>query len=574
MTKKRIVQIGVFIIIVVLVVFAIVYTQSSKERSSDDKYVSPSILGRFTKDAVTSDGQECAQIGSDILRKNGSAIDAAIAALLCNGVACPQSMGLGGGFLMTIWDAETQTADYIDARETAPLAATEDMYGDNSNLSLIGGLAVAVPGEVLGYWEAHKKYGKLKWAELFEPAIALCIKGSHVTNYLARNLLRKESDIKAVPTLAETFINPETNSTWKAGDKIKRPKLAETLKLLAQEGPGIFYNGTMGDQLVAEIQAFGGIITKEDFQKYTVKWKTPITAKLGNLTMYTAPPPGSGVILTFILNLLQGIIPTNDKSVMWQRIVEAFKWGYAKRTEMGDPDYIDINDLVTNLTSIEYANAIKKLIRDDWTSQDPNYYGAVTTETRESGTAHICVLAADGSAVSVTSTINQVLGAMISSDSTGIIFNDEMDDFSSPNMTNAFGISASPANYIRPGKRPLSSMAPTIVLDENKRARLIIGGSGGTKITTGIAIAMILNLWAEYNVKEAIDARRLHHQMFPMFAQHEKGFSPTILEQLRLIGHNVTNFIGVGNGLMAISNIDGSILANSDYRRGGVVSGL
>ncbi|KAL2723859.1 glutathione hydrolase 1 proenzyme-like isoform X3 [Vespula squamosa] len=372
-------------------------------------------------------------------------------------------MGLGGGFLMTIWDAKNGTANYLDARETAPAAAEEKMFNGDAYLSMYGGLAVAVPGELRGYWEAHKKYGNLKWRELFEPTIALCLRGSVINDYLYSYLVNKESKIKAQSTLAEILINPATKRPWKVGEKIKRTKLAETLRLIANNGPDIFYNSSMTDEMVAEIQSFNGIITKEDFATYSVKWRKPIEVNFDDLTIYTAPPPGSGVILAFIINVLQNIVPINDQNIMWQRIVEAFKWAYAKRTELGDPEFVDIERLLTNLTSNDYAKIIKNEINDYETSNNPKHYGAVTATTMDSGTAHVSVLAPDGSAVSVTSTINQVFGAMIRSKSTGIIFNDEMDDFSSPDITNGFGVPPSPANFIRPGKRPLSSMSPTIV---------------------------------------------------------------------------------------------------------------
>ncbi|EZA60265.1 glutathione hydrolase 1 proenzyme isoform X1 [Ooceraea biroi] len=540
-----------------------------------DKYVSSSELGQYAKAAVTTNGQECAQIGADILDKNGSAVDAAIAALLCEGVASLHSMGLGGGFLMTIWDAKTKKADYLDARETAPLKATEDMFDGNARLAMYGGLAVAVPGELMGYWEAHKKYGNLPWSELFQPTIALCNVGSRVNDYLAAYLRVKEPMIRNESSLAEILINPATNKTWIAGDRIKRPQLAKTLRLLADEGPDIFYNGTMGDGLVDEIRAFKGIITKQDFQSYRAIWRKPIVSKIGNLTIYGAPPPGSGVILAFIMNVLRRLLPVDNENIMWQRIVETFKWAYARRTELGDPDFVKGMDAVlANLTSDEYAEMIKGRIKDNCTSQDPEEYGAVTATIMDSGTAHVSVLAPDGSAVSVTSTINQVFGAMIRSTSTGIIFNDEMDDFSSPNITNGFDLPPSPANFIRPGKRPLSSMSPTIVVDQNNDVRLVIGAAGGTKITTGVAIGMILNLWSGYNVKEAIDARRLHHQLMPMNVQNEKGFCPTTLNYLYAIGHNVTTFTGIGSAITAVSRENGLITANSDYRRQGRTAGL
>ncbi|XP_067204018.1 glutathione hydrolase 1 proenzyme-like isoform X2 [Linepithema humile] len=579
--RKKLVIFGVTatVLVAVFVTIIIIFvTRKLKDAqlvNCGSKFRSPSELGRYKKGGVSTCGQECAEIGANILVKGGSAVDAAIAALLCEGVASLHSMGLGGGFFMTIWDAKNKKADYLDARETAPLAATEDMFDGNAHLAMYGGLAIAVPGELMGYWEAHKKYGNLPWSELFKPAIELCEVGSFVNNYLAAYLLNKEPMIKNESSLAEILINPATNRTWIAGDRIKRKQLANTLRLIADKGVDIFYKGSMADQLIEEIRQFNGIITKQDFENYKAIWRKPIELKMGNLKVYSAPPPGSGAILTFMMNVLHRLLPIDNENVMWQRTVETFKWAYARRTELGDPDFVeDIDKVLANLTSNDYAEVIKERIKDNRTSNDPEEYGAVTATIVDAGTSHVSVLAPDGSAVSVTSTINQVFGAMIRSKSTGIIFNDEMDDFSSPNITNGFELPPSPANFIRPGKRPLSSMSPAIVVDQDNNVRLVIGAAGGTKITSGVAIAMILNLWYDYNIKEAIDAYRLHHQLLPMNVQNENGFCQATLNYLSKIGHNVTTFSGIGSAITAVSKENNLITANSDYRRQGKTAGL
>ncbi|XP_029048723.2 glutathione hydrolase 1 proenzyme-like [Osmia bicornis bicornis] len=572
LSKKKILIYGVSIAIILALVLAIIIVLLAKNSANGESSDSDSYSGTYKQGAVSTNGQECAQIGADMLIRGGSAVDAAIAALLCEGVASLHSMGLGGGFLMTIWDGKK--ASYLDARETAPSKADKDMFQGDAKLSQRGGLAVAVPGELLGYWEAHRRYGKLPWSELFEPTISLCHDGSRINNYLANYLTSKEPLIKEEESLAEILINPATNSTWKVDDRIKRPRLAETLKLIARHGPNIFYNGFIGDILVEELKAFNGIIEKEDLQNYRVKWMDPIESKVGNLTMYTAPPPGSGAILTFIMNVLNGLVPNEDVRVMWQYFVETFKWAYARRTELGDPAYVNVTSILNNLTSTEYANTIRRKIKSDKTSNDPKYYGAVTALREDYGTCHVSVLAPDGSAVSVTSTINQVFGAMIRSRKTGIIFNDEMDDFSSPNITNGFDLPPSPANFIQPGKRPLSSMSPAIVVDESGNVRLVIGAAGGAKITTAVATGMALNLWSGYSIKEALDANRIHHQLIPMAVQSEKGFAPDVLQYLSSIGHNVTTFSGIGSAITAITRENGKIFASSDPRREGRTAGF
>ncbi|XP_066588884.1 glutathione hydrolase 1 proenzyme-like [Prorops nasuta] len=531
----------------------------------------------YTKAAVSTNGQECSQVGADILKKNGTAVDAAIAALLCEGIASLHSMGLGGGFFMTIWHAPNKTAYFLDARETAPNAAHKDMFNDTDQ-STFGGRAVAVPGEILGYREAWKKFGSLPWAELFQPAIKLCHEGSRINGYLAAYLKQKEALIRASPSLAEILINNATNSTWLENDRIRRPKLAETLTQIANEGPDVFYGKkqrpTLGEKFINDLNDLGGIMTLQDLKEYEVKWREPLTAKMGNLTVISAPPPGSGAILTFIMSVLDGLLPFPNTNIMWQRIVEAFKWGYARRTELADPDFYDISEVLHHLTSSDYISMVRSNIKDNATSNNASEYGAVMVNREDHGTAHVSVLAPDGSAVSVTSTINQVFGAMIRSKSTGIIYNDEMDDFSSPNMTNSFDLPPSKANFIKPKKRPFSSMAPTIVIDEKKQVRLVIGAAGGSKITTAVAVGMILHLWEGYNIKKAVDAPRIHHQLLPMTVQNEKGFDKQVLNYLTKIGHNVTTFSGIGSAITAVANNSGHITANSDYRRQGTVAGL
>ncbi|XP_078033870.1 glutathione hydrolase 1 proenzyme [Augochlora pura] len=570
--KKKLLIGGVLAAIVIGVIIVVLVVVLVKKSDSDP--TDQGNYGVYAKAAVSTNGQECAQIGADILRKDGSAVDAAIAALLCEGVASLHSVGLGGGFLMTIWDARTKTAAYLDARETAPAKASENMFKGNATLATFGGLAIAVPGELAGYKAAHDKYGKIGWSELFEPVIALCETGSIVNDYLAGYLSGKEKLIREQSTLTEILIDPVTNSTWKVGDRIKRPRLAETMRSIALHGPQIFYNGSIGEKVIEEIREAKGIMEMDDLRNYTVKWRTPIQTKIGNMTVVTAPPPGSGAILTFIMNLLHGLIPTTNENVMWQRFVESFKWAYAKRTQLADPDYSPIDSLVKNLTSKTYADGIRNKIKDDSTNNSPEYYGAVTVTPEDSGTSHVSVLAPDGSAVSVTSTINQVFGSMLRSKSTGIIFNDEMDDFSAPGITNGFDLPPSPANFIRPGKRPMSSMSPTIVIDEKEEVRLIVGAAGGTKITSGIAIAMALNLWSGKNIREAVDTRRVHHQLFPMAAQTEVEFSKDVMSYLSSIGHNVTTFSGIGSALTAVSRENGKVYAVSDFRRQGKTDGF
>lgn len=220
--------------------------------------------------AVVTNGLECAAIGAKVLDEDGSAADAAIAALFCEGIACPQSMGLGGGFLLTIYTKATGKAETLIARETAPSLATQDMFVNDSSAAISGGLAIAVPGELKGYWELHQKYGKLDWARLVQPTIDLCRKGHTVSAYLHRILMGQEAKILDTPSLKEIYINPATGKVWAQGDTVKRLKLADTLEIIQKEGVNAIYgrNGTILPMLLKDIRDFGGILTEDDFLDY------------------------------------------------------------------------------------------------------------------------------------------------------------------------------------------------------------------------------------------------------------------------------------------------------------------
>lgn len=277
---------------------------------------------------------------SNILKKQGSAVDAAIATLFCEGVTCPQSMGLGGGFLATIYTKSDGKVESLTARETAPKAATVDMY---VNRTVTGALAIAVPGELKGYWEMHQKYGKLPWAALVEPTIELCRRGHIVTVYLARILERNNELISTTPSLAAVFVNPVTKHVWQENDLIKRIALAETLQTIADEGVDTLYNnGTIAQKLIPEITALGGILTTEDLMEYKVRWEDPEASTIiNNYTMYTNPLPATGLLITFMLNVLSGYEPSTPSIESLHRMAETFKFAYAERTELGDAAFVN-----------------------------------------------------------------------------------------------------------------------------------------------------------------------------------------------------------------------------------------
>lgn len=539
---------------------------------------SKSILGKFNTAAVVSNGGPCADFGKQMLQKNGSAVDAAIATLLCDGVTCLQNMGIGGGFFMTIYIKETGEVVTLNARESAPAAAYEDMYKGNSTLSQNGAYAAAVPGELKGYYEAWKKYGKLDWNVLFEPTIKLCEEGVPVNEHLATNLKAMEDDIRNSKTLSDILLF-ENNTLPRLGDFIKLPTLAKTLKTIAysQIYADELYNGTLTKQFVQDIQDAGGIITEEDMANYEADWRKPIVANLsGDLTLYSMPPPGSGLLVAYIIRVLDGFVQEANSSVqITQRITEAFKHAYGHRTDIGDPRFTNITEILNKLQSEEFITETRRKILDTSTSQDPKYYGANWFIPEDHGTANIVVLSQNGDAVAVTSTVNLLFGSKFVSPSTGIILNNEMDDFSSPRIVNFFGVPPSPANYIKPRKKPMSSMCPTIIVHKNGDVRLVVGSAGGTKITTSTALVTMNNLWFGMNIKQAIDHSRFHHQLFPMQFSYEYGTLKTIVDGLRNIGHVVKRLPKAWSSCVtAIARNGSEVTCNSDFRRPGSVQGL
>lgn len=547
------------------------------------QFVSESIEGHYRYAAVASDaGPPCSTIGTDMMaRRGGSVVDASIATLLCQCIHNFHSCGIGGGFFMTVYERSKRAAYTILAREMAPSEANETMYVGRSSTE--GGLAVGIPGEIRGLWEAHQVGGKLPWKDLLQPTIKLLKEGYTVGIPVAIAMAAQTEVVKRQQGLKDLITNPQTGKFYVAGDTIKMPKLARTLEIIADEGVDAFYNGTLTKDIVADIRDAGGIITEEDLAGYTAPTKDPLVIKLNkNETIYSSILPSSGVVYQFILNILDGYklstdsVSTKEKEILtWHRIIEAFKFAYAKRTSLGDGDAEDdafrreLDELVQNMTSETYAEDIRSQISDSQTF-GTNYYGPTFYDDVTTGTAHLSVLAPNGDAVSVTSTINLYFGSKVVGSRTGIIFNNEMDDFSTPNTVNSFGIPASPANFIKPGKRPLSSMCPSIVVNSDGMVNIVVGASGGSKITTSTALVTALTQWLGMGIKEAIDHRRLHHQLLPAHIDVEKGFPQYILDGLIRLGHNITLKDSAGCVVQGIlQQQEGVVTANSDYRKHG-----
>ncbi|VDL70783.1 unnamed protein product [Nippostrongylus brasiliensis] len=540
-------------LLITTVAFAALYYQLlSKDSLRLPKWPKPSLspMGKYSRAAVAADNEICSEIGRT-----------------------------------------TQECTVIDAREIAPNASTEDMYEGRWNESRIGWRAVAVPGELHGLWTEYEKFGskKLSWNSLVQPTIELLDEGFPTSHALAKALAYQAEYIAGEPTMKE-FLNPKTGKVYRSGEQIKtRTSLLRTLRHLANSSDPLheFYKGDMASEMAREFQRFGysllntgGIITEADFAAYrsiVIPHSEVIYTKLRNNRVVCGPPPPSGsAVAQAILNVMDGyqynMKSFGDIARLYHHFIESSKFAYAARSWLGDPAFIsNATEIARNITSPEWAEWIRSMITE--VAQPDSYYGGTFEAPPEDhGTTHISVIDTHGNAVSVTSTINLYLGASVVSPSTGILWNDEMDDFSTPHHPNYFGFPPSPANFIQPGKRPMSSQSPLIIFDSTpgkKSAEILaVGGAGGSTIISGVAGVAFHGLWLKANVKQAVDAPRLHNQLYPNTTCYEPNFPRAYLDELEQRGHVLKKV----NNLTVVTAVerarDGQLYANSDFRKG------
>jgi len=510
-----------------------------------------------------------ARIGAEILKRGGNAIDAAVATGFAMAVTYPRAGNIGGGGFMLIHLVKTNEKPSediaIDYRETAPAATTRDMFlgtdgKPDTAKSRDSALGIGVPGTVAGLALALEKHGSGKFtlAELLRPAIALARDGYVVTDDLADTLPQWYRRLAKWPASASIFARPD-GSSLREGDKLVQADLAATLSLIAEQGPRGFYQGPVGDKLAKAITAAGGIVTTDDLKSYAAVVRTPVRGTYRGYDIVSMPQPSSGgVVLLETLNILEGFPMadmTQGSAPSLHLLIEAMKRGYADRARyLGDPSFV--NAPIAALTSKDYAAKLRAGI--DLAHATPSSdLRAATLQPREgNNTTHYSVVDSFGNAVANTYTLNFSYGVGLVAEGTGVLLNNELDDFTAaPGAANAFGLVGYEANLPGPGKRPLSSMSPTIVLKDGKPV-LVTGSPGGSRIISTV-LQMIVNvLDYKMDVADAVAAPRLHHQWLPDEVRVEPGFAGEVLDALREKGHRVVESMGYSsaNSILVTSN--------------------
>ena len=520
-----------------------------------------------------------AQIGIDIIRKGGNAVDAAVAVQLALTIAFPEAGNIGGGGFMILREPNGKTAA-LDFREKAPAKASRDMFLDSAGnvidkLSTKGALASGIPGSVDGMIEMHSKYGKLPWKDLVQPAVDLALHGIVLTKREASNLNGIQERLVTYNTITPTHLL----GTWKEGDTLRWTELGHTLARIRDEGRKGFYEGKTADDIVAEMNRGKGIITHEDLKNYKSQWVEPLIGTYKGYKIISMPPPSSGGIT--VIQLLKSIEPYNVKE--WGHnsaktihlYTEAERRTFADRAvHLGDPDF---NPIPTDRLIDE------QYIRERMSTFDPDH-ATKSADVREGNveikehteTTHISIVDNEGMAVSVTTTLNDWFGNYVLVAGSGFFLNNEMDDFSmKPGVPNLYGVTGGLKNEIQPGKTMLSSMTPTIV-ERNDSLFMVVGSPGGPRIMTAVFQTIVNVIDFELGMQEAVDAKRIHSQWLPDAIFPEYGaISKKDSVKLSKLGHSVKTLNDLDRGLTFIGRVDGILVlrnhkleAGADGNRG------
>ncbi len=529
--------------------------------------------GLITEQAMVVSAHPLAsQVGADILRRGGNAVDAAIAVQFALAVVYPDAGNIGGGGFMVLRQHDGRI-DALDYREKAPAAAHRNMYLNKTGqvvpgLSLAGHLAAGVPGTVDGMVQAHEKYGSLPWRELVQPAILLAAKGFGLTKKEAKKLNAQRNDFIKYNTRKPTFI---LRNHWKEKDTLRLPELAFTLELIRDKGRAGFYEGPTAEKIAAEMARGQGLITQNDLATYRSVWRRPVTGKVGDYRIISMPPPSSGGIALIQLLTITARYPVPawgpNTLKTAHLMIEAERRVYADRAKhLGDPAFYQVP--VAGLLDTAYIKGRMAGFSPKKATRSKNVSAGVPAPAESPNTTHYAIVDAQGNAVSVTTTLNSSFGSKVFVAGAGFLLNNEMDDFSvKPGFPNTYGLVGGEANAIAPGKRMLSSMTPTI-LEKNGKLFMVIGSMGGSTIITTV-YQIIQNVIAHgFTMQGAVNAGRFHHQWLPDWILSEwgaLGFGTGL--RLWLKGHKIVpKNGGIGRAAAILVLPNGQLEGGADPR--------
>jgi len=523
---------------------------------------------------VSSQNAHASEVGAQVLADGGNAVDAAVAVGFALAVTLPRAGNLGGGGFMLVHDAAADETVAIDYREAAPRRANRDMFLDEDGnvdpeRARFSHLSAGVPGTVAGLWRAHQDYGTLPWKRVVEPAIRLARDGFEVTYDLAGLLASRKERMCRLEAACRYFYKPG-GEPYQPGERLMQPDLADTLQLIAEEGPDAFYKGAIADKIVAEMERGGGFVDAESLAAYEPVVRDPARGTYRGYEVLTMPPPSSGGIhVVQMLNILENFPVAEFGSGSADAIhvlAETARLAYADRSKhLGDPDYYDVP--ADWLMSKAYARQLAATIDMKRARPSSEVAPGVPPAYESPDTTHFSVMDRDGNVVSNTTTLNFSFGSGIAVAGAGFLLNNEMDDFSAKaGVPNAFGLLGGEANEIERGKRPLSSMTPLIVLDDGD-VWFATGSPGGSRIITTV-LQMVVNVIDHgMNIAEAEAAPRMHHQWYPDVLQLESGFSPDTIRILEARGHEIAATQWSMGSLQTVAFKDGVFRGSSDPRR-------
>ena len=521
---------------------------------------------------VTTQHFIATRVGEKILSKGGNAFDAAIAVGFTLAVVLPRAGNIGGGGFMVMHDSASNQNYSIDYREMAPDKSFTKMYlqedgsFNKEKLSTFGYLASGVPGTVAGFWEVHQKFGSLNWELLLEDAIFYAENGFEITPYMGDMLIKYKEKLSYYEPTKKIFMEHNPNFT---GSILVQKDLANTLKIIAKKGKDGFYKGEVAKKIAEQMQKNGGLITENDLITYKPKWRKPLISNYRNNKIITMGPPSSGgVHIIQMLNILENYNLKNmghNTTEYINLLAEVMKYAYADRSKhLGDPDFFDVP--VTEITNKQYAATIKSKIKIGESKPSSKILPGSFDDNESIETTHFSVADKNGNVVSSTYTLNSTFGSGVTIDGTGVLMNNEMDDFSAaPGIPNQFGLLGATANEIQPKKRPLSSMTPTIVM-KNDQLFFTTGSPGGSRIISAVLQSILNIIDFEMDLEEANEAKRIHHQWQPDILQIEFSLNEDIQNELEKLNYNV-QVISPATCLQLIMLKNQTFYGYGDFRR-------